>query len=190
MLVAKGLEGVVANESRLSEVDGENGTLCYLGYTIDDLVAHCSFEEVMFLLFKSKLPNQVELDTFTAHLRAQRELPDVVVKFLRTCVPSDGNVMDILRTAVSLLGRADAAMYEVKRTRSGRADSIALQQPRDPRDLPESVFQHPRDFVARLARVRCTLRRDRAIDGVTQCAQSLDLVFGEDFLRERHAAPV
>ena len=107
MLVAKGLEGVVANESRLSQVDGEKGTLCYLGYTIDDLVAHCSFEEVMFLLFKSKLPNQTELDSFTKQLRAQRELPEVVVKFLMTCVPKDGNVMDILRTAVSLLGVLD-----------------------------------------------------------------------------------
>ena len=107
MLVAKGLEGVVANESRLSQVDGEKGTLCYLGYTIDDLVAHCSFEEVMFLLFKSKLPNQTELDSFTKQLRAQRDLPEVVVKFLMTCVPKDGNVMDILRTAVSLLGVLD-----------------------------------------------------------------------------------
>ncbi len=130
MLVAKGLEGVVANESRLSEVDGENGTLCYLGYTIDDLVAHCSFEEVMFLLFKSKLPNQVELDTFTAHLRAQRELPDVVVKFLRTCVPSDGNVMDILRTAVSLLGVLDQReKHQDRALNEERALSICAKTP-------------------------------------------------------------
>ena len=61
MLVAKGLEGVIANESRLSEVDGANGKLCYLGYTIDDLVANCTFEEVMYLLYKSKLPNQSEI---------------------------------------------------------------------------------------------------------------------------------
>ena len=130
MLVAKGLEGVVANESRLSQVDGEKGTLCYLGYTIDDLVAHCSFEEVMFLLFKSKLPNQAELDAFTTQLRAQRELPDVVVKFLKTCVPSDGNVMDILRTAVSLLGVLDQReKHQDRALNEERALSICAKTP-------------------------------------------------------------
>ena len=130
MLVAKGLEGVVANESRLSQVDGEKGTLCYLGYTIDDLVAHCSFEEVMFLLYKSKLPNQVELDAFTAQLRAQRELPEVVVKFLKTCVPSDGNVMDILRTAVSLLGVLDQReKHQDRALNEERALSICAKTP-------------------------------------------------------------
>ena len=130
MLVAKGLEGVVANESRLSEVDGANGTLCYLGYTIDDLVAHCSFEEVMFLLFKSKLPNQTELDSFTKQLRAQRELPEVVVKFLMTCVPKDGNVMDILRTAVSLLGVLDQReKHQDRALNEERALSICAKIP-------------------------------------------------------------
>ena len=130
MLVAKGLEGVVANESRLSQVDGEKGTLCYLGYTIDDLVAHCSFEEVMFLLFKSKLPNQTELDSFTKQLRAQRELPEVVVKFLMTCVPKDGNVMDILRTAVSLLGVLDQReKHQDRSLNEERALSICAKIP-------------------------------------------------------------
>ena len=130
MLVAKGLEGVVANESRLSQVDGEKGTLCYLGYTIDDLVAHCSFEEVMFLLFKSKLPNQTELDSFTKQLRAQRELPEVVVKFLMTCVPKDGNVMDILRTAVSLLGVLDQReKHQDRALNEERALSICAKIP-------------------------------------------------------------
>ena len=48
-----------------------------------------------------------------------------------------------------------------------------LEQPHNTCDLSESVFQHPQDFVARLTRVRRALRRDRAIDGVTQCAQSV-----------------
>ena len=35
---AKGLEGVIANESALSSVEGLEGKLSYLGYDIDDLV--------------------------------------------------------------------------------------------------------------------------------------------------------
>ena len=49
---AKGLEGVIANESALSNVEGEEGRLSYLGYSIDSLVKNCSFEEVTFLLHR------------------------------------------------------------------------------------------------------------------------------------------
>ena len=81
-LVAKGLEGVVANETRLSDVDGQNGKLCYLGYTIDDLVEHCTFEEVVHLLHRGKLPNIAELAAFTSQLRAARVLPNPVKNFI------------------------------------------------------------------------------------------------------------
>ena len=46
---AKGLEGVIANESALSNVEGLKGELSYLGYDIDDLVEHCCFGEVTYL---------------------------------------------------------------------------------------------------------------------------------------------
>ena len=105
-LVAKGLEGVIANESRLSEVDGANGKLCYLGYSIDDLVECTTFEEVVYLLHHSKLPNQAELDAFTAQLRSFRHLPAAVTSFL-TSLPTDLEPMPVLRTAVSLLGSLD-----------------------------------------------------------------------------------
>lgn len=66
---AKGLAGVIANESCLSDVQGQEGILRYLGYNIDDLVDNCSFEEVMYLLHRRKFPNQSELDVFTKTLR-------------------------------------------------------------------------------------------------------------------------
>ena len=45
----KGLKGIIANESALSDVRGEEGRLLYLGYDIDDLVEMCCFEEVVYL---------------------------------------------------------------------------------------------------------------------------------------------
>ena len=81
--VSKGLEGVIANESALSNVEGQEGKLSYLGYTIDELVEKTTFEEVMYLLHRGKLPNRSELDEFTKVLRGQRELPEGVVDFLR-----------------------------------------------------------------------------------------------------------
>jgi len=103
---AKGLEGVIANESALSRVQGLDGKLSYLGYDIDDLVAHCSFEEVTYLLHNGRLPNTDELASFEQKLRSNRELPQQLVDFLKS-LPADANPMDVLRTGVSMLGVFD-----------------------------------------------------------------------------------
>lgn len=58
---AKGLEGVVAAESQICRIDGEIGKLYYVGYSIEDLVAHCTFEEVTYLLLYGELPNASQL---------------------------------------------------------------------------------------------------------------------------------
>lgn len=112
---ARGLEGVVANESALSKVEGAEGRLSYLGYHIDDLVEKTSFEEVTHLLHRGKLPNAAELKAFEDELRNDRELPQGVVDFLKTA-PKDALVMDVLRTAVSMLGLTD------KRAKVGEPD--------------------------------------------------------------------
>ena len=129
MVVAKGLEGIVANESRLSDVDGANGKLCYLGYTINDLVDQCTFEEVVHLLHRGKLPNRAELESITNDLRSQRSLPEEVISFLRLA-PKDGNVMDVLRTAVSFLGVLDKqGHYKDQKLNQQRALSICAKIP-------------------------------------------------------------
>lgn len=99
---AKGLEGVIANETALSNVDGKIGQLSYLGYHIDELVEKCRYEEIIYLLHYGKLPTQAELTPFMTALRAERGLPDGVMEFLRNA-PKDANPMDVLRTGVSML---------------------------------------------------------------------------------------
>lgn len=103
---AKGLEGVIANESCLSDVQGQAGILRYLGYNINDLVEQATFEEVVHLLHRGRLPNRRELADLTATLRAHRELPEGLIDFLKSA-PKDANPMDVLRTGVSMLGLYD-----------------------------------------------------------------------------------
>lgn len=103
---SKGLTGVIANESCLSDVQGQEGILRYLGYNINDLVENCTFEEVMFLLHRRKLPTQAELDKFVATLRAERNLPEGVIDFIKAA-PKDAGPMEVLRTGVSMLGLYD-----------------------------------------------------------------------------------
>src|SRR6266498_2280941 len=59
---AKGLEGVVAATTRLSDVRGDIGQLIYCGYDINELAGKVTFEEVVHLLHHDHLPNRQELD--------------------------------------------------------------------------------------------------------------------------------
>lgn len=74
-LVAKGLEGIVANSTSISDVRGDIGQLIYAGYDINELAGNVSFEEIIHLLWHGELPSQSQLDTLTAKLRAERSLP-------------------------------------------------------------------------------------------------------------------
>lgn len=144
--VAKGLEGIIANESRLSDVNGAEGKLCYLGYTIDDLVAHCTFEEVVHLLHRGKLPNEAELAALTATLRQHRVLSPEARQFI-TSLPKDASPMNVIRTGVSLLGVLDRRGGDQDRAlNEERALSICAKIPliiaafhchREGRALPE-----------------------------------------------------
>lgn len=144
-VVAKGLEGIVANESKLSKVEGLEGKLSYLGYNIDDLVAHSTFEEVVYLLHRGKLPTREELGDLTRTLREQRSLPDGVIDFLKSA-PADAGPMDVLRTGVSMLGLYDTRGRDQDRSlNEERALSIVAKVPlivasyhrlRQKKDLP------------------------------------------------------
>jgi citrate synthase len=100
-----GLEGVVATSSNICFIDGDAGILSYQGYNIHTLAENATFEEVVYLLWHGKLPNQGELDALKASLVAKREIPAEVTAFLKSV--GKHKPMDVLRTAVSMLGVYD-----------------------------------------------------------------------------------
>ncbi|MGH8103083.1 MAG: citrate/2-methylcitrate synthase [bacterium] len=104
---ARGLEGVVAAKSVLSMVDGQAGRLTYVGYPIEVLAEHSTFEEVCFLLWNKRLPKAANLSTLDNYLRANRALAPGVTDILRK-FPKVANAMDALRTAASALSLFDA----------------------------------------------------------------------------------
>ena len=103
--LAKGLRNVLMDETQASFIDGEQGVLLYRGYSIHDLAANCSFEEVAYLMLYGKLPAKTELDDFEGRLRAARTLPEPVIETIRIVAKS--HPMDVLRTAVSALAAFD-----------------------------------------------------------------------------------
>jgi citrate synthase len=104
--VIKGLEGVIASETEMSAIDGERGILIYEGYNINDLAAHASFEEIAYLLWYGKLPTKEEFKNFNEVLISNRRIPDPVMNMIKAA-PKIALPMDILRSAVSLLGLYD-----------------------------------------------------------------------------------
>jgi citrate synthase len=97
---AKGLEGVVANQSSICYVFGEEGRLIYRGYDINDLADHSTFEETAYLLLKGDLPTRDQLKGFVSELKAAQKLPKVVQRIIKDA-PLDATPMNVLRTAVS-----------------------------------------------------------------------------------------
>ncbi len=103
-----GLEGVVAAETAVSEVDGANGRLIYRGgYLIEDIAPVASFEEIAYLLWHGELPNEKELDALRQQMAAARSLNKSARGTLMAMDPSI-DAMDVLRTVVSAQGASKA----------------------------------------------------------------------------------
>jgi len=99
-----GLEGVVAAQTAISEVDGANGRLIYRdGYLIEDLAPAVSFEEVAYLLWNGRLPAKAELDALCKQMSGARKLNDSARGALLALDPQT-DPMDTLRTIVSAQG--------------------------------------------------------------------------------------
>ncbi len=108
MTFSKGLEGIVAAETKMSFIDGERGVLEYVGIAIDDLARHSSFEETVFLLWNQRLPSRSELDAFCKDLRSRYRLPPGLDQRIAS-LPKDAQPMHVLRTMVSSLAMFDPA---------------------------------------------------------------------------------
>jgi citrate synthase len=105
-LPVRGLEGVVAAETSLSYVDGENGKLYYRGYDIDELAGKICFEEATYLLWFGELPTSEQLEEFRSEVTSEMRLPQQVYEMIRLA-PPNADPMVVLRTAISALGMYD-----------------------------------------------------------------------------------
>ena len=101
----RGLRDVYIDNTQSSFIDGDIGKLLYRGYSIHDLAEKSTFEETVYLLLYGKLPTHKELDDFDVVLRANRSIPDEVVKVVD--LVKNSHPMDVLRTGMSALSAFD-----------------------------------------------------------------------------------
>lgn len=108
-----GLRGVVAAQSAIGDVNGEEGILIYQGYNIHDLAEHSTFAETVFLLWNGRLPKADELDALKKEFRANYEVPTEVLEMMKH-FPKTADPMDVLRTTVSALDFYDQSGHDTK----------------------------------------------------------------------------
>lgn len=107
--IKKGLAGVVADVTAISKVNPETNSLLYRGYPVQELAAKCTFEEVAWLLWKGELPTPKQLAEFETLERSLRHL-DPRVKRVIDDLPLSAHPMDVVRTAISVLGALDETL--------------------------------------------------------------------------------
>ncbi len=173
--LVRGLEGVVAAQTSLSDVDGANGRLLYRGIPIGELVEKSHFEEVTYLLWYAKLPTQAELDTFKDTLKAQRPLSELALRILRL-IPTSTHPMSALRTMCSLMGSLDPRAHIVNPEESQRkayhlagvfptiiAAFYRLREGKEPIE-PDMSLSHAANFLYMLSGQKPTPVMEKALN--------------------------
>ena len=171
----RGLEGVVAAETQLCDLDGAGGRLAYRGYDIADLARQATFEQVTYLLLHGELPKPAQLDGFVVQLTAARAIPPELIQAFRL-MPKDTDPMRVLQASVAMLGMSDpdttdnshaANVRKAVRLTSQVATAICahhrVRQGKEP-VAPGAGLSHAANFLYMLTGGRPTQAATRAFD--------------------------
>jgi citrate synthase len=171
----RGLEGVVAAETQLCDLDGAGGRLAYRGYDIADLARQATFEQVTYLLLHGELPKPAQLDGFVVQLTAARAIPSELIQAFRL-MPKDTDPMRVLQASVAMLGMSDpdttdnshaANVRKAVRLTSQVATAICahhrVRQGKEP-VTPGAGLSHAANFLYILTGGRPTQAATRAFD--------------------------
>ncbi|MFI5345695.1 MAG: citrate synthase [Elusimicrobiota bacterium] len=99
--VKAGLEGVVATQTKLSMVDGQNGVLIIAGYPIEEFAGKVSIEEAAMLLWTGNLPSKEEKQGIQTELAGYRALRPETLEIIKTA--RNAPPIDALRMACATL---------------------------------------------------------------------------------------
>jgi citrate synthase len=149
---ASGLDGIVAAETALSDVDGERGRLVIRGYTVEDLVERATFEDVCGLMWNAAWPSPGEREGLRAALSEARQLAFTLVNSLGEALRATDE-MEALRAAVGHLRAADPQADRLRLTAAIPvfAAAWARKQAGQPVVPPQTGLSHAADYLQMLA---------------------------------------
>ena len=155
----RGLDGVVAAQTRMSHVDGQNGVLIIGGYELKELAGKVTFEEAAHLLWKGRLPSAEEKAELTTAIASQRALPETTMNIVREAAKKGAPPIDTLRMACATL-------------------SLDLKNPNA--ITPEADFENAKLLVARFPTI--VAAHTRIQTGQEPIAPRADLSLAANFL--------
>ena len=191
--IRKGLAGVVVDTTAISSVNPETNSLLYRGYPVQEL-ATLPVEDVAYLLWNGELPDDAQSAAFSLEERSQRALPENVKRVISE-IPVSAHPMDVVRTAVSLIGaddtETDDASPEANLRRAVRLFAVlpavvafdqrrrhgdALLDPRDDLDYAENFLfmtfgEVPDEVVVDAFRVSLILYLEHSFNASTFTAR-------------------
>lgn len=97
----RGLEGLVAGDTAIAEIDGARGRLLYRGYPIEELLGRASFEAITYLILVGELPDTRQLDEWCAELARWRQPPAAAFEALAR-VPARAHPLAQFRTMLTV----------------------------------------------------------------------------------------
>ncbi len=192
--IRKGLAGVVVDTTAVSKVNPETNSLLYRGYPVQELAEKCSFEQVALLLWNRELPTDSELEQFERTERSQRALADNVRAAI-DLTPTSAHPMDVVRTAVSVLGANDpqaedaspaanlakaqrlfAAIPAIVAYDQRRRHGLDLVEPRDDLDYSRNFLwmtfgEEPTEVAADVFRISMVLYAEHSFNASTFTAR-------------------
>jgi len=192
--IKKGLAGVVVDTTSISKVNPETNSLLYRGYPVQELAEKCSFEQVAWLLWHGELPTAEELASLEAAERSQRALADNV-RTVIDLIPTTAHPMDVVRSAVSVIGASDSTAEDSSREANlaksisllaaipaivaydqRRRHGLGLIEPRDDLDYSRNFLwmtfgEEPTDTAADVFRISMVLYAEHSFNASTFTAR-------------------
>ncbi len=148
--MGNGLEGVVAADTRLSDVDGERGRLIIAGHDVEHLTGRHTFEELCALLWRGALPSPEAREALRRELAAARARAFEKLGSLGAALQAEDG-MDALRGAVAQLpapARADEATFvSLTGALAVYAAAWARGRQRLPPVPPSAGLSHAADYL-------------------------------------------
>jgi len=155
---SKGLAGVVADATSVSQVQGEVGRLIYRGISIEVLAEKSTYEECAFFSLYGKMPNQNELNKFISEMKSNRVLPKAVEAVI-SAAPRSAHPMAILQAAIAAIG---------------------FEEPPVTLKNEETNIHSAIKIISQLSTAVARISRERR--GLTPVAPNSDLSHAENFL--------
>ena len=176
--VPAGLNGVVAAETAIGAVNGDEGYFHYGAHDATRLARENALEEVWFLVREGRLPMAVELDRFRAEVAGLRFVPDALRPIIdvvaHTPAPPLAQLRSVLSVAAPILGlnpvididhevRRDQALRVAAMTPSILAALHRVRGGQDPVE-PDPTLGHAASYLYETTGIRPSDDHARAVE--------------------------